>query len=116
MHAGKEVEAKSHKHAEQHNPDRKHVQHETMTSDGIHEPGPHLHADGVDEQDQAEFLNEMEHVSFYAEPEMPEEDTDKERTRTAKANSLDLDFSDHEADSGGKRDYYNLLPYRRLCK
>ena len=114
MHAGKEVKAEGHHNAQQHNPHRKNVQHQPVPTDGIHEAWAYLHADGIDEQDKAELLDKMEHISFDAKPQVPKQDTHKERSCTAKANPLDLDFSDHEADCRREGNRHNLLPYRGL--
>ena len=116
MHVGKEIQAERYDNAKQHNPYGKDVQHQSVPTDGIHEAGAYLHADGIDEQDKAELLDKMEHISFNAKPQVSKQDAHKERSCTAKANALDLDFSDHEADCRRKGNRHNLLPYRGLCE
>ena len=67
-------------------------------------------------QDKTEFLNKVENVTFDTQAEMPEKDAHEERARSAKANPLDPNLAEHEADSCGKRNRYDLLPDRGLCK
>jgi hypothetical protein len=116
MHISKEVQAERYDDAEQYDACRKDIQHQAVTAYGIHESGAHLHADGVDEKNKAEFLDKVQDVSFDAEAEMSEQDAHEKRTCAAKADSLDLDFADHETDCRGKRDRHDLLPYRGLCE
>ena len=85
-----------------------------MPPDRIHKAGTHLHADGIDKQDQAEFLYKVENVGFNAEPQVSKQNAHEKGPRPAKANPLDLDFSDHEADCRRKGNHHDLLPYRGL--
>ena len=114
MHIRKEVQAKRHDYAEQHDARRKYVQHKPMPADGIHEPRTDLHTDGIHEKNKSELLDKMKHVMFNAQAQVSEDDSYKERPRTAKANALDLDFAYHEADSRRESNDDHLLPYRGL--
>ena len=116
MHIGEKVQAKCHDDAEQHDARGKDVQHQAVPAYGIHETGAHLHADGIYEKDEAEFLDEVEYVGGYAEAQVPEDDAYEKRSRPAEADSLDLDLAEHEADCRRERDCDHLLPDRGLSE
>jgi hypothetical protein len=104
MHICKEVKAKRYDNAKQYDACRKDVQHKTVTANRIHESGPYLHTDGVYKEDQAEFLNKVKNVRFDTESQMAKADAYEKGSCATERDSLDLDFSDHEAECGGERD------------
>jgi hypothetical protein len=104
MHICKEVQAERYDNAEQHDACRKDVQYKAVTANGIHESGAHLHAYGVDKQDQAEFLNKVKDVRLDTESQVAKANAHEKGACATERDSLDLDFSDHEAECGGERD------------
>ena len=116
VHVGKEVQAERYHHAEEHDACREHVEHEAVPADGIHESRAHLHADGVHEKYQAEFLDKVQHVAVDAQADVPEADAHEKCACTPEAYSLDLDLAEHEPESRGKRDGDDLLRDGGFCE
>ena len=73
------------------------IQRQALPAQRGQETRSDLHADGVNEQDQAEFLNEGAHLGVDVPPEMPEQDAREERARHAQADAPDLDAPDGQA-------------------
>ena len=116
MHISKEIQTERRDDAEENDACRKDVQHQTVAAYGIHEAGAYLHADRVNEEDEAEFLDKVENVAFNAETEVSEQDAHEESPCAPEADSLDLDLADHEADGCREGDGDNLLGDGGLCE
>ena len=116
MHISKEIQAERRDDSEENDAGRKDVQDQAVAAYGVHEAGAHLHADGVNEEDEAEFLDKVEDVAFNAEAEVSEQDAHEECPCTPEADSLDLDLADHETDGCREGDGDNLLGDGGLCK
>ena len=87
-----------------------------MTADRIDKARPHLHTDGVHKQNQAEFLDEVEHIRFHTDSKVTKSNAHKERSGTTQANSLDLNLSDHQTECRRNGNRKDLLAHRGLRK
>ena len=66
-----------------------------------------LHADGVNEEDEAEFLDEIQHRGIDAHAEVAEGDADEKDPGDTQGDAADLDLPQQstEGDGGGQDEY-----------
>ena len=69
----------------------------------MEEAGAHLQADGKDEQDEAELLDEMDDLRIGPEAEMADDDAHEQDPGGADGNALHLDSTQIDADADDKR-------------
>ena len=85
-------------HAEQHDGRREPVhQHSALLERG-EEARPDLKPDREHEQNQPEFLDEVQHMIVHAESDLSEHDSDEEHQRDAQRNAEDLHAPERNAE------------------
>ena len=65
------------------------------------ESGPHLQTHGGDEEDKAEFLDDVQHVVVACHTERTQANADKEHPCDAQGDALDLDFAQQQSQEYG---------------
>ena len=84
----------------------------------MEETGAYLQADGKDEQDQAELLDEVEDLRIGPETEVAHEDADEQDPGGTEGYALDLEASEIDADAHDEGDQQdgmgNTLPQEQF--
>ena len=94
-----EIEADHHGHVEQHEAEGEHVHAQTAGFEGLEEARAYLQTDAVDEKDEAEFLDHVDHVLLSGHgrrgigikkvgADVSDENTDEEHPRHAEGNTV----------------------------
>ena len=83
------------------------VQPQAVLLERSEEARTDLHADGVDEEDEAEVLDEIQHRGIDAHAEMTEGDADEKNPGDTQGDAADLDLAQQsaEGDGGGQDEY-----------
>ena len=84
--------------AQQHDAGSQHVECDASLAERGEEAGAHLQADGVDEEDEAELLDEVGRGGIEQEAEMPGHDTHEEYPGDTQRHAAKLDAIEAEAD------------------
>lgn len=96
---GEEVEADHHGHIEEHEAEGEHVHAQTARFEGLEEAGTHLQSDAVDEKNEAELLDHVDHVLLSGDggdrvcikimcADVSDENTDEEYPRHAEGDTV----------------------------
>ena len=96
---GEEVEADHHGHIEEHEAEGEHVHAQAARFEGLKEAGAHLQSDAVDEKNEAELLDHVDHVLLSGNggdrvcikimcADVSDENTDEEYPRHAEGNTV----------------------------
>ena len=101
---------------EQDHTDCQDVHRQAVTAERPEETGSHLEADGENEKDQAEFLDERQHYGIHAKAEMPEKDTHKKNPDTAERQPFYLELAQEQAGGYYQGENENCPCGAALCQ
>ncbi len=97
--------------AHHHNPERKEVQPQSGDTQRGKKARPHLNTDGIHKEDQAELLDEVQHVRTECQPKLvskvPDKNAAKQHPTNPKSDATDFDITDpqpHHRDQGHHAD------------
>ena len=96
-HSGDVVERYRDSYAEDHHEEGEHVEPDSAALEAGEESGADLEAYAVDEQDEAEFLEELKQVGVERHAEVAERDSDEQNPGHAEADAGHLDFAHYLA-------------------
>ena len=101
---------------QQHEAESQHVHRQAVLAEGMEEAGAHLQADGEDEQDEAEILDEGQHHGVDFQPEMAEEDAHEQNPGGADGYSLNLELAEKQTRCYDEGQDENRAGRIALCK
>ena len=86
---------------------RKQIETQTRNPQRGEEPWPHLNPNGVDEQNQAKFLDKVQHIAAQRHPslinEVADDNAAEQHAADAKADTPHLDVADPQSDNRHQR-------------
>jgi len=104
--AAQPMNSRGDQHPERHDRGRQCVERQARPFQGGEEARPYLHADGVDEQDQAKFLQKSQgceiDVDAHLMDEMPDGNAAEHHAPHPEADPLDLEAAQPEAERGDR--------------